>query len=127
MKALRALAGRNVTFAGFLPRAQFLRMLGRARALVFAGCEDFGIVLAEAQGCGTPVVALNRGGARDIVAPLGESKDPTGVLFDGQSETGIREGVERFERHRAEIRPLACRKNTSALCGGFPRAHPGGG
>ncbi len=110
-KALRAMAGPNVKFVGFLPRDQFVGVLARARALVFAGCEDFGIALAEAQGCGTPVIAFNRGGANDIVMPHGSSKEPTGLLFKHQSAEAIREATERFEACRREIMPEACRRN----------------
>ncbi len=64
---LRARATPNVVFLG-AKRGEELRALYRsARALVFPGEEHFGIVMAEAQACGTPVIALNAGGAREIV------------------------------------------------------------
>ena len=110
-KHLRGLAGPNIEFAGFLPRADYVRTLGRARALVYAGCEDFGITLAEAQACGTPLIAFGRGGARDIVRPLGESIRPTGVLFARQTTSAINEAVEAFEESSAKISPGACRLN----------------
>ena len=66
-RELKAMAGPNISFAGHLPRAAFLDAIAKAKAFVFAGCEDFGIVLAEAQACGTPLIAFGRGGARDIV------------------------------------------------------------
>ena len=68
---LKARAGPNVTFTGYLPRAEYIQAVARAQALVFAGCEDFGIALAEAQAYGTPLIAFGRGGATDIVRPLG--------------------------------------------------------
>ena len=43
MSALRSLAGANVTFTGYLPRRDYVETVGRAKAMVFAGCEDFGI------------------------------------------------------------------------------------
>ncbi|MEP9379951.1 glycosyltransferase [Aquabacter sp. CN5-332] len=108
---LRALAGPNVTFAGYLPRQDYVRAVGLARALVFAGCEDFGIALAEAQACGTPLIAFGRGGARDIVRPLGGSGEPTGLLFPHQTVEAVRAAVERFELEAATITPAACRAN----------------
>ncbi len=107
-KYLRSIAGPNIEIKGYLPRDQFLSCICRAKALVFAGCEDFGITLAEAQGCGTPVIAFDRGGARDIVNPLGTSKEPTGVLFKSQSVEMITQAVEQFERRRGEILSSSC-------------------
>jgi glycosyltransferase involved in cell wall biosynthesis len=109
---LRKLAGPNVTFTGYLPDAAYRDAVARARALVFAGCEDFGIALAEAQACGTPLIAFGRGGAVDIVAPLGTADQPTGVLFKRQTVPAITEAVAHFEAHSDEITAVACRKNT---------------
>ncbi|HEX5957804.1 MAG TPA: glycosyltransferase, partial [Hyphomicrobiaceae bacterium] len=110
-KALRALARPNVTFTGHLPRREYVRAVGLARALVFAGCEDFGIALAEAQACGTPLIAFGRGGARDIVRPLGASEAPTGILFGQQSVEAIKDAIRRFEADGRAIAPAACRQN----------------
>jgi glycosyltransferase involved in cell wall biosynthesis len=111
--ALRALAGANVRFTGFLPRREYAKTVALAKALVFAGCEDFGIALAEAQACGTPLIAFNRGGACDIVRRLGAADAPTGVLFDRQTVAAIREAVEHFELHKRAIAPSACRQNAA--------------
>jgi glycosyltransferase involved in cell wall biosynthesis len=108
--ALRALAGPNITFTGYLERQQYVDAVRNARAMVFAGCEDFGIALAEAQAAGTPLIAFAQGGARDIVRPLG-TENPTGVLFPRQSVEAIRDAVEAFEVNAAGITPSACRQN----------------
>jgi hypothetical protein len=57
-------------------------------ALVFLGEDDFGIVMAEALACGTPVIAFGRGGAREVVTG-GE----TGVLFADQTAGGLRHAL----------------------------------
>jgi glycosyltransferase involved in cell wall biosynthesis len=80
---------------------------------VFAGCEDFGIVLAEAQACGTPLIAFERGGASDIVRNLGQAAGPTGVLFGTQTTEAVRDAVERFEANGKQISAAACRENTA--------------
>lgn len=108
--ALRALAAPNITFTGYLERRQYVDAVRNARAMVFAGCEDFGIALAEAQASGTPLIAFAQGGARDIVRPLG-TENPTGVLFPRQSVESICDAVETFERSFAAISPSACRQN----------------
>ena len=112
-RELRALAGPNVTFAGYLQRREYVHKIALARALVFAGCEDFGIALAEAQACGTPVVAFARGGAVDIVQPLGASSRPTGMLFRQQSVDSIKSAIEHFETQGQMIQPSACRQNAN--------------
>ena len=109
--SLRKLAGPNIRFLGFLPRADYVREVSHARALVFAGCEDFGIALAEAQASGTPLIAFHRGGASDIVHPLGSHPSPTGVLFHRQTVDAVQDAVAQFEMHRGSISPAACREN----------------
>lgn len=109
--SLRSLAGSNITFSGFLPRKEYVDTLARAKAMVFAGCEDFGIALAEAQACGTPLIAFGRGGAVDIVQRLGSSHEPTGVLFKAQTVDHLKQAVERFEQNSHAIAPSACAKN----------------
>lgn len=109
-EALRALAAPNIRFTGYLERSDYIDTLRNAKAMIFAGCEDFGIALAEAQACGTPVIALGRGGVRDIVRPLGAAR-PTGVLFSEQSVASVQAAVEAFEQSGDAIDPAACRAN----------------
>ena len=110
---LRALAGPNIEFTGYLSRDEYMRTVARAKALVFAGCEDFGIALAEAQAWGTPLVAFARGGACEIVSPVGASSRPTGVLFERQTASAVRQAVEYFEAECRAITPSACHENAS--------------
>lgn len=110
-KHLREKAGANIAFAGYLPRAEYLSTIARARALVFGGCEDFGIALAEAQACGTPLIAFERGGARDIVRPLGACRQPSGILFGQQTVEALLAAVDRFEENAGALAAEACRAN----------------
>jgi len=109
--ALRALAGPNVTLTGYLPRREYVWTVAHAQAFVFAGCEDFGIALAEAQACGTPLIAFARGGACDIVRPLEDADEPTGILFARQEVEHVMSAVAQFEANRLVITPAACRRN----------------
>ena len=108
---LRKLAGPNISFLGFLPRKDYVTQVSQARALVFAGCEDFGIALAEAQASGTPLIAFRRGGASDIVRPLGAHAAPTGILFERQTVEALKQAVAHFEENAHLISPAACREN----------------
>jgi glycosyltransferase involved in cell wall biosynthesis len=61
----------RVRWVGHVGGAEKLRLLQRARALLFPVQweEAFGLVLVEAMACGTPVLALARGAVPEIVVP----------------------------------------------------------
>jgi glycosyltransferase involved in cell wall biosynthesis len=99
---IRGMAADNVTILGPQPFAVVREHMRRARAFVYAAIEDFGIVLAEAQAAGMPVIALRHGGAEDIVLDL-TSRMPTGVLFDEQTPNAITAAIERFEANAHRI------------------------
>jgi len=63
-----------------------------AQAFIFPQIEDFGLVAAEAQACGTPVIALNQGGAKEIV-----TDGKTGILFANQNTDDLITAVKRFQ------------------------------
>ena len=64
---LQALAGPDVRLAGRVERPELRRLLAGAAFYLQPGIEDFGIATVEALACGTPVLALARGGVLDIV------------------------------------------------------------
>jgi glycosyltransferase involved in cell wall biosynthesis len=82
----------NIQFLGPQPDETVRRAMQECRALVFAGEEDFGIVMAEAQACGKPVIAFGRGGACEIVR-----NGQTGILYEEQSADILLEALARFE------------------------------
>lgn len=67
-KSCEAVAGPGVNFVGRVDDTAMRDLMRRARALIFPGEEDFGIIPVEAMACGTPVVALGAGGALDTVS-----------------------------------------------------------
>jgi glycosyltransferase involved in cell wall biosynthesis len=98
---LRKIAGPDTEFRGAVTDEEVRELLGGARALLFPGEEDFGIVPVEAQAAGTPVVAYGVGGARESVID-GE----TGVLFDEQSESALVNAIERLEASALSEAPI---------------------
>lgn len=66
--------------------------LSRAKALIFPGVEDFGMVPVEAMACGTPVIAYGKGGALETVVD-----ESTGLIFNEQSVEAINQAIEKFE------------------------------
>lgn len=97
-------------FIEFVPKvsdSELRTMYSNARALIFPQIEDFGLVAAEAQACGCPVIAYRGGGAKEIVR---EGK--TGVFFDEQMPRSLVKAVQNFEErqfNRAAIRRSALR------------------
>lgn len=65
-RRLRALAGPETRFLGRLGPEALRDLYRGARCFLQPGIEDFGIASVEALACGTPVVAVGRGGILDI-------------------------------------------------------------
>jgi glycosyltransferase involved in cell wall biosynthesis len=71
--------GRQIVYVGEADHAAKVKLLGGARALIYPiqSREPFGLVLAEAMACGTPVAALDRGAVREVV-----DDGVTGLVFE---------------------------------------------
>jgi glycosyltransferase involved in cell wall biosynthesis len=70
--------GHHIVYFGEADHAAKDKLYGGARALLYPiqSREPFGLVLAEAMACGTPVAALDRGAVREIV-----DDGMTGIVF----------------------------------------------
>ncbi|MEL7060019.1 MAG: glycosyltransferase [Acidobacteriota bacterium] len=68
-KRLAARCRQHARLLGHVDGRELQRLLRSARLFVQPGVEDFGIATVEALAAGTPVVAIDRGGACDIVEP----------------------------------------------------------
>lgn len=86
----------NITYLGYQEFDVLKDYLRRAKAFVFAAEEDFGIIPLEAQACGTPVIALGKGGALDTVIDK-----KTGLYFHEQTVESIIGAVSSFEENRS--------------------------
>ncbi|MGZ8692788.1 MAG: glycosyltransferase [Gaiellaceae bacterium] len=101
-RSLRASAPDNVTFLGTVSDDRLRELYRSARALVFPANEDFGIAMAEAQACGTPVIGLAQGGALDIVA-----HGRTGWLLDDATVDDLRRMIRRTAEERLDAAAIA--------------------
>lgn len=95
--------GQRVAYVGEVGPHEKAALLGGARALLYPvqADEPFGLVLAEAMACGTPVAALDRGAVREVV-----DDGVTGVAF--ASLDALVEGLARvLALDRARVRAAA--------------------
>ncbi|MEQ1574798.1 MAG: glycosyltransferase [Vicinamibacterales bacterium] len=120
--ALERRAGPSIEFLGSCSNERIRDEYRAASAVILPGEEDFGIVPVEAQACGTPVVALGRGGACETVVD-GDTgilvTEATAEAFAGALSRAastrwdaarIRTNAERFSRQR-HLDALACAVN----------------
>jgi glycosyltransferase involved in cell wall biosynthesis len=116
LEAIGKLAQSNVQVLGFQPDSVVEEYMARAKAFVYAACEDFGIALVEAQACGTPVIAYGAGGALETVRDIRQHPDsPTGLLFQPQSVGALIEAVKIFESSKGAFSPERGRLNASGF------------
>ena len=101
---------------GWLPRERLAQLYASAAGFIHVGEEDFGITMVEAMAAGAPVVAADRGGARDIVRRAATvcwcPTAATGAIRRGVRELAEREwdpdelrrSAERFSEERFRAR-----------------------
>ena len=104
LKRLKAIAGKNIEFAGFVPDEQVADLYAGCRAFIFPGYEDFGLTPLEAQAGGRPVIAFGRGGALETVV---EGK--TGAFFYEQTPEALADAVRGFDWQACD--PAAIREH----------------
>ena len=105
-------SGKNITLLGYQPKEVIRDYLQKAAAFVFAAVEDFGIAPVEAMACGTPVIALGKGGITDSVRPISETK-PTGIFYHSQDKESLLNAVSDFERNKKFISPEFCQQQAN--------------
>ena len=102
---VRPRLSRSIEFVGEVGFSDKAELLSGARALLFPlqWEEPYGLVVAEAQACGTPVLSLRRGAVPELV-----EDGRTGWLRDHHLE--LVDAVERLP----ELSPRACRLHALA-------------
>jgi glycosyltransferase involved in cell wall biosynthesis len=95
--------GRRIVYFGEADHAAKDKLYGGARALLYPiqAREPFGLVLAEAMACGTPVAALDRGAVREVV-----DDGVTGVVFTDLEEM-VNDLPRLFDLDRRRVRERA--------------------
>jgi glycosyltransferase involved in cell wall biosynthesis len=120
LKRLAEQLGADVEFVGFVCDESLSDYYRRARALLFPGVEDFGIVPVEAIACGCPVIALAIGGVLDSMTPL------TSVLYKNATVQNLTQAVRTFESQEntfkeSDLREQALRFSEACFVSRFER------
>ena len=83
-----------VRYIGRVTDEEAVVLFSQAKALLYPGIEDFGIVPVEANAAGCPVIAYRDGGALDTV-----KEGVTGIFFDKQTPDSLIKAMEHFEQN----------------------------
>jgi glycosyltransferase involved in cell wall biosynthesis len=100
---LRKIAGPTVRFLGEIDDRTLESEYRDCRALLFTSDEDFGLVPIEAMASGKPVLALNRGGARETVVA-----GVTGQFYEDEGVEALIQALQSFRPDDFDSR--ACRE-----------------
>jgi len=102
-----ALFPENIEVLGEITHAKKVDLLGRAKAVLFPidWPEPFGLVMTEANACGTPVIATPRGSVPEVII---EGENGWIVPVEGYAE----EAAERLQL-LDQVDPEACRARVS--------------
>lgn len=91
-----------IEFKNAIPDHELRKLYSNAKAFIFPQIEDFGLVAAEAQMCGTPVIAFNQGGGAEIVI-----HKKNGIHFNEQTPEAIEHAVREFETIKFNRKDIA--------------------
>src|SRR4028119_359888 len=85
---LESRALKNIKFLGYVSDTERSQLMSKARGVIVAALEDYGLVPVEANVSGTPVIAYGKGGVLDTQIP-----GKTGVFFNLQTPEAIHTAV----------------------------------
>lgn len=94
INTLKNTAKNNIKFLGRVNDDLVAKFLSEAKALIYPGIEDFGIIPVEAMASGTPVIAYNKGGVKDTI-----KKNTTGILYDSDTSESLINAIQKFEKN----------------------------
>jgi glycosyltransferase involved in cell wall biosynthesis len=94
---LKDLAGEatNIEFLGRVSNEAQIKLYSEAQAFINPQEEDFGITMVESLASGRPVIAFNKGGAREIV-----EVGINGLLFDEQTSESLNQVLLDFDKNK---------------------------
>ena len=92
-KSLETKARDNIKFLGYVSDRRRQELMAKAKTVVVAALEDYGLVPVEANASGTPVVSYGKGGVLDTQIP-----GITGLFFDSQTTGSVKKAILKAEQ-----------------------------
>ena len=83
-----------IIFKGRISDEEVAVLFSGARALLFPGIEDLGLIPIEANAAGCPVIAYREGGAVETI-----KENVTGIFFDEQTPESLIAAMDHFEKN----------------------------
>ncbi|MGI5841436.1 MAG: glycosyltransferase [Patescibacteria group bacterium] len=94
----------NIKLLGSVSQKKLIHLYQNCQAIICPQLEDFGIVPLEAQACGKPVIAYNKGGVTETVIA-----GKTGLFFDHQTVVSLANILKMFDSWN--FSPQECHRN----------------
>ena len=121
-RAIMRTGSAPVTFVHSPTDAELRALYSQASLVVFPAEEDFGIVPVEAQACGTPVVALGRGGTLDSILDgttgvFAETQTVDDFAVAARRARDLTTTIEEFRAHTDQFSSASFRANIRAWVG----------
>jgi glycosyltransferase involved in cell wall biosynthesis len=104
-KQLQGRSHSNIQFLGHVSDRNRCDLMAKAKFVIIAALEDYGLVPIEANASGTPVIAYGAGGVLDT-----QVSGLTGILFAEQTSVSLQEAIlkaQTMEWNYAKIREHA--------------------
>ena len=99
-----------ITLHSILPQSELKEYLKNAKAFIFPSEEPFGIAPVEALAAGCPVIAFNKGGAKDYI------KDgKNGLFFESQTVNSLVSAIKKFNHLSYKTENLEDRSNKKTV------------
>lgn len=99
-----------ITLHSTLPQSELKEYLKNAKAFIFPSEEPFGIAPVEALAAGCPVIAFNKGGAKDYI------KDgKNGLFFESQTVNSLVSAIKKFNHLSYKTENLEDRSNKKTV------------
>jgi len=105
-KLINSLKNKNVKLLGQIDNNKLLNLYQGCLALICPQLEDFGLTPIEAQACGKPIIAYNKGGLTETII-----NGKTGIFFNHQTVEDLISAIEIF--NPTNFSKKLCRQNAN--------------